>query len=219
VLTHVDTHQHLHLWPSVSEVVVRLAQVEGIRAVRVPRSAAPLKRLGINRLADRLSAQASVAGLASPDWAAGLDEAGRMHGRRFTEALRIVSATAHASAELGCHPGRADDARATYTWGYEWERELEWLTSSEARAAVEQAGFPPHGVPLPALPSPRPVIVETLRRFAAEPLDVRLHTALRVLSCPFGELLAEVPTGPASSTTAAGTACSRRWPPRGPPPG
>jgi 2-polyprenyl-3-methyl-5-hydroxy-6-metoxy-1,4-benzoquinol methylase len=39
------------------------------------------------------------------------------------------------------------------------------------------------------------VIVETLRRFAAEPLDVRLHTALRVLSCPFGELLAEVPDG------------------------
>jgi predicted glycoside hydrolase/deacetylase ChbG (UPF0249 family) len=123
--------------------------------VRVPRSAAPLKRLGINRLADRLSAQASVAGLASPDWAAGLDEAGRMHGRRFTEALRIVSATAHASAELGCHPGRADDARATYTWGYEWERELEWLTSSEARAAVERAGF--HLTGYRSLPSPVPV--------------------------------------------------------------
>jgi 2-polyprenyl-3-methyl-5-hydroxy-6-metoxy-1,4-benzoquinol methylase len=39
------------------------------------------------------------------------------------------------------------------------------------------------------------VIVETVRRFAGEPLDVRLHTALRVLSCPFGELLTEVPHG------------------------
>ena len=39
------------------------------------------------------------------------------------------------------------------------------------------------------------MIVETVRRFAGEPLDVRLHTALRVLSCPFGELLAEVPHG------------------------
>jgi len=39
------------------------------------------------------------------------------------------------------------------------------------------------------------VIAETIRRYAGEPLDVRLHTALRALSCPFGELLAEVPDG------------------------
>lgn len=36
---------------------------------------------------------------------------------------------------------------------------------------------------------------ETLRRFADEPPDVRVHTALRVLSCPFGALLAELPRG------------------------
>ncbi len=155
VLSHVDTHQHLHLWPLVSQVVVRLAQVEGIRAMRVPRSAAPLKRVGINRLADRLATQASAAGLASPDWAAGLDEAGRMHGRRFVDALQVVSAAGHGSAELGCHPGRAADARATYTWGYEWERELEWLTSREARDAVERAGF--HLTGYRSLPSPVPV--------------------------------------------------------------
>lgn len=140
-LSHVDTHQHLHLWPSVGHVVIRLAEASGIRGIRVPRSAAPLKRAGINRLAAGLASRASAAGLASPAWAAGLDEAGRMHGRRFVEALRIVSARAHRSAELGCHPGRAADARATYTWGYEWERELEWLTSHEAKRAVEGAGF------------------------------------------------------------------------------
>lgn len=39
------------------------------------------------------------------------------------------------------------------------------------------------------------MIAETVRRFEGEPLDVRLHTALRVLSCPFDELLAEVPDG------------------------
>lgn len=36
---------------------------------------------------------------------------------------------------------------------------------------------------------------ETLRRFADEPADVRVHTALRVLSCPFGAILAELPRG------------------------
>lgn len=141
VLSHVDTHQHLHLWPSVSAVVIRLAEASGIEAIRVPRSAAPLKRIGINRLAGDLAWRAAAAGLASPGWAAGLDEAGRMHGPRFVEALRIVSAPTHLSAEIGCHPGWAADARASYTWGYEWDRELEWLTSPDARSAVERAGF------------------------------------------------------------------------------
>ena len=39
------------------------------------------------------------------------------------------------------------------------------------------------------------MIGETARRFADEPLDVRLHTLLRAVSCPFGDLLAEVPEG------------------------
>lgn len=39
------------------------------------------------------------------------------------------------------------------------------------------------------------MIGETVRCFAGEPPDVRLHTALRALSCPFGALLAEVPPG------------------------
>ncbi len=141
VLSHVDTHQHLHLWPSVSRVVLRLAKANGIGAVRVPRSATSMKGAGINQLADGLRASATAAGLASPDWAAGLDEAGRMHGPRFVKALGLVSARGHRSAEIGCHPGHAADARAHYPWGYEWDQELAWLTSADARDAVEQAGF------------------------------------------------------------------------------
>jgi 2-polyprenyl-3-methyl-5-hydroxy-6-metoxy-1,4-benzoquinol methylase len=39
------------------------------------------------------------------------------------------------------------------------------------------------------------VIGEVVRRFAGEPVDVRIHTAVRALSCPFGELVAAVPRG------------------------
>lgn len=155
VISHVDTHQHLHLWPSVREVVVGLATVYGIGAIRVPRSADPLKGVGINRLADHLQARASVAGLSSPDWAAGLDEAGRMHGQRFVQVLERASAAGHQSAEIGCHPGHAADARAHYRWGYDWDLELEWLTSTAARTAVERTGFVLAGYS--SLPVPRPV--------------------------------------------------------------
>ena len=154
VLSHVDTHQHLHLWPSVRDVVVRLAEANGIGAIRVPRSAAPVKGAGINQLADGLAARAAAAGLASPDWAAGLDEAGRMHGHQFVRALAHVSAPGHRSAEIGCHPGHAADARADYRWGYDWDSELQWLTSAEARRAVDHAGFYLAGYG--ALPAPGP---------------------------------------------------------------
>ena len=140
-LTHVDTHQHLHLWPSVSNVVISLAKQRGIPAMRVPRSADPLKRAGINRLAARLASRAEAAGLVTPEWAVGLDEAGHMHGSRFEDALALLAGRHPHTAEVGCHPGDADDARSAYRWGYDWDRELEWLTSTEARAAVESAGF------------------------------------------------------------------------------
>src|SRR5258705_3524771 len=38
-LTHVDTHQNLHLWPSIARMTVELAQAFGIPAVRVTRTA------------------------------------------------------------------------------------------------------------------------------------------------------------------------------------
>ena len=141
VLSHVDTHQHLHLWPTVGEVVVRLATAHGIGGIRVPRSASALKGAGINKLADGLAVRASAAGLSSPGWAAGLDEAGRMHGPRFVAALERVAARSPRSAEIGCHPGHAADARGDYRWGYDWDQELAWLTSPEAKGAVERAGF------------------------------------------------------------------------------
>lgn len=39
------------------------------------------------------------------------------------------------------------------------------------------------------------MIRDTLRRFAGEPPAIRVHTALRALSCPFEEILASVPRG------------------------
>src|SRR4029077_10920167 len=37
-ITHLDTHQHLHLWPRVAALVARLAQRWSVPGVRVTRS-------------------------------------------------------------------------------------------------------------------------------------------------------------------------------------
>lgn len=138
-LSHLDTHQHLHLWPSVGRVVVRLAGTYGIGAIRVPRSSSPLNGAAIDRLAQRLAEEASGAGLAHPGWSAGLDQAGRLHGRRLQHAIADLGRRG-CDAELGCHPG---DDRDTfpYRWGYDWEEELAAFSADRTRRWVDQAGF------------------------------------------------------------------------------
>jgi predicted glycoside hydrolase/deacetylase ChbG (UPF0249 family) len=139
--THVDTHQHLHLWPVVRGVVLDLARDAGIDAIRVPRSTGRgLQPRGIGFLAGRLSAAARVAGLRHPQGFAGLDESGHLDRERL--ATVVDSLVAGRSVEIGCHPGVADDpARDRYRWGFEWPAELAALCDPAVRERIERRGF------------------------------------------------------------------------------
>lgn len=147
-VSHLDTHQHLHLWPSVGRVVVDLARTEAIAAVRVPRSHRLPLGAGLNRLAANLARQAVAAGLLHPADASGVDEAGGMDEAGLCRALDGFVARGAATAELGTHPGEPDDPdRHRYRWGYHWDDELALLTSAGARRAVESRGFVLGGYP------------------------------------------------------------------------
>jgi chitin disaccharide deacetylase len=140
---HVDTHQHLHLWPSVGEVVLDVAAAAGITAMRIIRSAerGPVG-VTVRRLGRRLERQARARGVRFPATATGLDEAGTLDRPRLDRAIdRLASATG-ASAELATHPGEPDDPGLhRYDWGYVWDRELAALTDPDIRRRVEHAGF------------------------------------------------------------------------------
>ena len=141
-VTHLDTHQHLHLWPLVREVVLDLAVEAGIPAVRVPRSTTAFPGAGVNYLAGELARRASARGLVFPGQAAGVDEAGRMVHDRIESALSRLGACGAAACELSAHPGEGDDPdRHRYQWDYRWEDELAALTSPTAKDAVERHGF------------------------------------------------------------------------------
>ncbi|MBW3614400.1 MAG: ChbG/HpnK family deacetylase [Actinobacteria bacterium] len=141
-VTHLDTHQHLHLWPMVRDVVLGLAVEAGVKGVRVPRSRSALKGRGIGYLANQLGDRAGARGLVFPDDAAGLDEAGHMDGRALAVALDRLAQSDAGAVELSAHPGEGDDPdRARYRWNYEWERELDALVSPAAGRAVTALGF------------------------------------------------------------------------------
>jgi predicted glycoside hydrolase/deacetylase ChbG (UPF0249 family) len=142
-VTHLDTHQNLHLWPSIARVTVELACTRRIPAIRVTRSAglSPIA-LGVRYFAARLEARARHAMVQFPEASAGFDEAGRLDLGLLRAALDRFAKRGVESAELVCHPSQAADAElAALGWDYHGHAELDALTSRDARAAVERAGF------------------------------------------------------------------------------
>ncbi len=141
-VSHLDTHQHLHLWPLVRDVVLALAVDTGIPAIRVPRATSVFPGTGVNILALALARRARSHGIVFPGCAAGVDEAGRMGSDNIVAALARLAATDAEAVELSAHPGEPDDPdRHRYAWDYRWGEELRGLTSREARAAVDRHGF------------------------------------------------------------------------------
>lgn len=125
--THLDTHQHTHLWPTVGAVLVELAAEYGVPRVRRPRShrRTPVGA-AVNILSARLGHRLRAAGLVTTDDYAGLDEAGRMDAARLTRALARSTGS---TLEVNVHPGEAADPDAgRFAWRYQWAEELALLT-------------------------------------------------------------------------------------------
>lgn len=140
---HLDTHQHIHLWPSIAGIVCDLAERFSIPVVRVPRSnrMTPTS-LGIRLLSERLRARCAARSLSHSEAFAGLDHAGAMYGDRLLGTLETLAREGAASTELLVHPGSGPDpARRRYSWGYHWELEQEGLCDPSVLARVEQLGF------------------------------------------------------------------------------
>jgi chitin disaccharide deacetylase len=162
-VTHLDTHQNLHLWPSVARVTIDLACTIDVPAIRITRSAgrSPIA-LGVRHFAARLESRARMANVRFPDATAGFDEAGRLDLDRLRGAVDRLATLGVSSAELVCHPGHSTDHElGALGWGYRGQEELDALVSTEARVTVERAGF--RLGTFADLPTTRPVNRETRR--------------------------------------------------------
>jgi chitin disaccharide deacetylase len=140
--THLDSHQHLHLWPGISTVVVGLARRYGIPAVRCPQSRSlKTERMPVNVMAGRLRAEIAGAGLVTTERFAGLDESGKAVATRFDRVVSRVPA-AVASFEFGVHPSYDDDPdRSRYPWRHRGSDEVAGLRRPGLRGQLEAAGW------------------------------------------------------------------------------
>ena len=149
VISHLDTHQHTHLWPPVAAVLVDLAVQRAGAAVRTPRSGRVLPvGAPVNLLSARLRRRIDRAGLATTTSYAGLDEAGAMDAATFTASLTRLTGALPATGgtvEINTHPGEAGDADlGRFDWGgYRWADELAMLGDPAVRARAIALGYTP----------------------------------------------------------------------------
>jgi len=146
-ISHLDGHQHVHVLPTVWRVTMELAAEYGVRWVRKPYFASPLRsrrsiidpvfRLGLNAVAAIRILQAGRhpgGRVGTP----GLHLSGHLTQRDVCE---IVSELPPGISELVTHPGIGTAAlRRKYRWNYEWSTELEALTAPGLRAMMRERG-------------------------------------------------------------------------------
>jgi hopanoid biosynthesis associated protein HpnK len=149
-ITHIDSHQHIHLLPPVFRIVAELACEFGVKWIRLspiwtlpgdgPRGRALRRVQGrlVTALARRNHRALAEAGLHTPTYHVGFDFSGRLSENKLEH---IITNLPDGIVELSCHPG-SDDARLGrhHPWGYKWQQELSALCSTRVGRAIEEAG-------------------------------------------------------------------------------
>lgn len=140
LITHIDSHRHLHMLPDMLEIVTGLAKKFNIQAIRIPdgdiRRLFDPKEFGLHLLRRRSKKQLSSSGLHYTEYFWGLTEGGRITEQ---DILLLLDHLQPGVTEIMCHPGYLDEVylERYANWGYEPEVELAALTSAKVKDKME----------------------------------------------------------------------------------
>lgn len=97
ILSHIDSHQHIHNGTYILPVVVALAKKYDIRHIRNIRNFMPLSVGRLGRMAWTMYMKALYRGVSTTDYFTSYSE--------FISMQKIMKVPANSSIELMCHPG------------------------------------------------------------------------------------------------------------------
>lgn len=140
-ISHLDSHQHLHVLPKVIDICLDLMKDHNIHKMRLPAEdyfftgtyPAPLMRriakCGLTACARLAAAKARRAGVLMPQAFFGMLAGGHMEQHYFSAILQSLP---EGVSEIMVHPGMDNAVLGSiYDWQYHWEDELDSVTSSE----------------------------------------------------------------------------------------
>lgn len=148
-ITHIDGHQHVHLFPAVLGTAAKIARNHGIRRMRIPDEPIPPADASVpadlleearffSAMGKRARGFLSGSGIVSPDHFRGLLLKGRLTVQTL---LAVIDQLPEGLTELMTHPGRVpkDAPFSPFSSSYrEWE--LGALLDPGFRDALQRAG-------------------------------------------------------------------------------
>ncbi|MDO8536332.1 MAG: ChbG/HpnK family deacetylase [Candidatus Omnitrophota bacterium] len=147
-ITHINSHEHIHMIPDILNIFILLAKEFNIPAIRYPRCDRPMRAFNIGDLykkiilsyfAGRTAKLYENSGLVYTDHFIGLLDAGRLNESILTEMIRGLG---DGVTELVCHPGfLSPEVVNSYKWHLGAEAELFALTEPRVKNAMSENGI------------------------------------------------------------------------------
>lgn len=147
-ISHLDSHQHLHILPGVLDIVLDIAKQFDIKAIRIPSEdylftggypltiVRWLSRNGLTSLSKFAKWKARRQGIVATDHFFGMLAGGNM---REEYLLNILNRLPAGTSEIMIHPGAdTPKLRAAYGWGYNWEAELDAVISPRVLQRIQE---------------------------------------------------------------------------------
>ena len=147
-ITHINSHEHIHMIPEILNIFISLAREFNIPALRYPRRDRPVRALNIRDLykksvlsyfSARTAKLFKSSGLLYTDHFLGLLDAGEL---KEDILIKMLGGLKDGVTELVCHPGfLSPEIVDDYRWHRDCEEELFALTGSRVKSVIKNNGI------------------------------------------------------------------------------
>ena len=150
-ISHIDSHQHIHMLPKILEITIRLAKKYGIRHIRYPKEKIRFESIYSFRKYPRLMQQIALNLFClysrqriKPYSVGGFH--GFFHGGGMGKSvlMKTLSRQEDGICEIMVHPAvikEENGMRTYYKWNYKWQEEYEGLVDPDILYLVKKQGI------------------------------------------------------------------------------
>jgi len=137
-VTHIDSHQHLHIFPPILDIVIQLAKEYHLKWIRNTKDNAmpnSLGQLGLFVLAKKGKRKILRNHIYTSDYFEGARCSGRLTEQTL---LNMLSKLPDGISEIMCHPGNSNNTHGYNHWRYNWLQEQNALMSMSVKHFIEK---------------------------------------------------------------------------------